>query len=405
MPRMGDADRARSAHRPIWHFITGEYSPVGGGVADYTAQLVRALAAAGCECHVWTDGHDPEPCLESPGVIVHRVARGFGPAGLRQISSKLNRFPRPRKIIVQYVPHAFGFRAMNLAFALWTAARSRVVGDDVRIMFHEVAFPFVSRPLRHNLIAIINRLMAVLLLAGGRRFYTSTLAWVPLLERWALRRIKVAWTPIPSNIHPEADVTTAAVRRAEIVNGRGGHVIGHFGTYSPGITDLLTPALRELLNARNDFSILLIGRSSDAYRETLVEGRSDWAPRVVATGEQTSIELSATLRACDLLIQPFPDGATTRRTSLMAGLAHGVATLTTLGWATESIWKTDSIAPIVPVGDTGTLVKLAMEMLDDDERRAAVGQHGRACYVRNFSMQRTIQALLEDGAAPLPGDK
>jgi hypothetical protein len=326
---------------------------------------------------------------------VHRVAQGFGLAGLSRMSRELNRFPQPRKIIVQYVPHAYGCKAMNLAFALWTAARSRISGDDVRVMFHEVAFPFVAWPLRHNLIAALNRLMAVVLLAGARRFYVSTPSWIPLLKRWALRRTEIAWLPVPSNIPHVAD-ETAAVRRREITRGSSNQVVGHFGTYPPGITALLTPVLRELLAARSDLSVLLIGRSSCAYRESLLEGQDEravWAERVIATGELSADEISASLGACDLLIQPFPDGATTRRTSLMAGLAQGAATITTLGSATEPIWLTDSLTPLVPVGDTGVLVKLAIEILDDDCCRALVGEHGRACYEREFSMERTLRVL------------
>ena len=32
---------------PVWYLLTGEYPPDGGGIADYTALLARALADAG----------------------------------------------------------------------------------------------------------------------------------------------------------------------------------------------------------------------------------------------------------------------------------------------------------------------------------------------------------------------
>ena len=42
--------------------------------------------------------------------------------------------------------------------------------------------------------------------------------------------------------------------------------------------------------------------------------------------------------ACDLLIQPYPDGISSRRTSAMAGLALGIPVITTTGSLTESLW-------------------------------------------------------------------
>ena len=39
---------------PVWHLLTGEYPPKGGGIADYTAILARALADVGRQVHVWT---------------------------------------------------------------------------------------------------------------------------------------------------------------------------------------------------------------------------------------------------------------------------------------------------------------------------------------------------------------
>ena len=81
----------------------------------------------------------------------------------------------------------------------------------------------------------------------------------------------------------------------------------------------------------------------------------------------------------------------------MAGLAHGAATITTLGWATEPIWSTESITPALPVGDAKDLTFLALQLIDDDERRSAVGRHGQACYEREFSIERTVRLLMADG--------
>jgi len=58
-------------------------------------------------------------------------------------------------------------------------------------------------------------------------------------------------------------------------------------------------------------------------------------------GGLTPEDLSSHVAACDVLIQPYLDGVSTRRTSFMAGLAHGRAIVTNHGRATEPLWATN----------------------------------------------------------------
>src|SRR5208337_3664604 len=129
------------------------------------------------------------------GVWVHRVAGRFGPAGLARLDRELGRFPGPRTILIQYVPHAFGWKAMNLPFVAWAWIRSIRRRDDVRVMFHEVAFPWVRQPLRHNLLAAVHRAMATVLVRSCSRVYVTIPGWVPILRRLGAGRVPIAWTP------------------------------------------------------------------------------------------------------------------------------------------------------------------------------------------------------------------
>ncbi len=53
--------------------------------------------------------------------------------------------------------------------------------------------------------------------------------------------------------------------------------------------------------------------------------------RVVSAGLLADRDASLHLQACDVMIQPYVDGASARRTTLMAALAHGRAIVTTIG--------------------------------------------------------------------------
>ncbi|MHB1559259.1 MAG: glycosyltransferase family 4 protein [Isosphaeraceae bacterium] len=377
-----------------WAILTGEYPPQRGGVSDYSRQVAEGLAAAGIEVDVYVPpggpGHDPA----TRGVTVRRLPDRFGLRGLRQLDRELDR-NRPDRILIQYVPHAYGCKAMNLPFAAWALRRSARGRDDVRVMFHEVAFPWVRRPLRHNLVAAANRAMAALLVRACSRAYVSIPGWIPLLRRLGAGRLPIAWTPIPSNVPAEACPAAVASRRAELTGGDPSvRVVGHFGTYGSLLTRDLGPIMRELLGRRADVRVLLLGAGGDRWRGELAGGREGWDGRVIAPGALPGPAIAEYLRACDLVVQPYPDGASSRRGSLMAALANGVPVVTTIGALSEPLWSEGATAAAA-AGDVDRIVGLAVELLDRPERLAELGQAGRRLYEDRFDLRHTVAALLD----------
>jgi glycosyltransferase involved in cell wall biosynthesis len=378
-----------------WHILTGEYPPKPGGVADYTALLARALVAAGHVAHVWCPGNDAGPVGEPGEAIVHRIAgRRFGVAGLARLDRELDRFPGPRTILIQYVPHAFGWKAMNVPFVAWAAWRASR-GDDVRVMFHEVAFPWVRRPLRHNVLAITNRVMAAVLIRACNRAYVSIPGWVPLLRRLGAGGLSIAWTPVPSNVPEEVSANAVAARRAELtLNDPSVRLVGHFGTYGPLVTRELGPVLRWLLGRRPDIRVVLLGAMGDRWQRELGDGRKDWHARITAPGLLPAPLIAEYLRACDLVIQPYSDGASSRRTTLMAALANGVPVVTTLGAVSEPVWADGAVA-VAPISEPERLARLALELLDCPDRLAELGKAGRRLYQGQFALFHTVAALMD----------
>ncbi len=394
---MGDQFQARHpATRPgVWHMVTGGYPPDLGGVADYTAAVAGALADTGAEVHVWASGDESGAVALPGGVGVHRVAGRFGLAGLARVDRELNRFTGPRTILVQYVPHAFGWKAMNLPFVAWTLIRRLRRRDDVRVMFHEVAFPWVRRPLRHNVIAAVNRVMAAVLVRACTRAYVSIPGWVPHLRRLGAGRLPIAWTPVPSNVPEEISPSAVAARRAELtLNDPTVRLVCHFGTYGPSVTRALGPVLRELLGRRPEVRVLLLGAGGDRWLGELTDGRADWQARVIAPGPLPAPMIAEHLRACDVVIQPYSDGASSRRGTLMAALANGVPVVTTTGVLSESVWSGGAVAT-APAGDAAGLARLALDILDRPERLAELRAAGQRLYQDHFAVRHTVAALLD----------
>jgi glycosyltransferase involved in cell wall biosynthesis len=117
---------------------------------------------------------------------------------------------------------------------------------------------------------------------------------------------------------------------------------------------------------------------------------------LIATGGLEPSALSVHLQACALLIQPYNDGVSTRRGSVMAGLAHGRPIVSNLGINTEPIWPESAAMALAPAFDPLALVGEVEAVLADPARRARLGADGLAVYDRHFALERTIEAMTAD---------
>jgi glycosyltransferase involved in cell wall biosynthesis len=94
------------------------------------------------------------------------------------------------------------------------------------------------------------------------------------------------------------------------------------------------------------------------------------------------------------MVQPYPDGITTRRTSVMAPLANGVATVSTVGRLSERIWSETGAVALAPAGSPRDLADRVVQLVEQPAGRAALGQAGRRAYDAHFSIERSVDALL-----------
>lgn len=374
-----------------WHLITGEYPPQPGGVGDYTHSVATGLADEGDDVHVWCPPAS-SGIMKCAGVSVHRDLGRVSSRDLRNVSRELDRFSGPRQILVQWVPHAYGWRSMNVGFCLWLWARSRR-GDRVDLMVHEASLAFGEGSWRQNVPALIHRLMTAILLRAASRVWVSTPRWEGRLRPYAFGRdMSFEWLPVPSNIPVVEDSAGIRALRKQYAP-QSCPIIGHFGTYGPSVTPALDPILSALEGNPLTCQILLVGAGSDEYRNRLQRKHSALASRVHATGALAPEDLSRHLSACDLLIQPFVDGVSGRRTSFMAGLRHGKPILTTTGPATEPLWAGSGAAALVPIGDTGAFVAAIESLCADENQRMCMAAAAKKLYQERFDLSHVIARL------------
>jgi glycosyltransferase involved in cell wall biosynthesis len=378
-----------SFQRPTWHLLTGEYPPAPGGVSDYTRSVARALAAAGDAVEVWAPACGGEAARD-PGVRVNWLNGNFGPAALNQLEHGLRRRSEPRVILLQYVPHAFGWKAMNLWLVHWLYRMRR--RERIWILFHEVCFPHGwGRPWRHNFLSTIQRWMAREIARIAKRRFVTTPQWMPLLHSFGHLPRTTEWLPVPSNIAMNSDAQTTTDIRAKYRVGDGS-ILGHFGTFSDIITSILTEPLLAALRKDSRRTALLLGRGGQEYARRLCVAHPDLSHRIAATGDLDSTSLANHLAACDLLLQPFPDGASTRRSSLMACAALGLPIVTSRDTNTESVWS--EYDAVCLVENTPTAWTQAIEdLLARQARRFELGLNAHRLYRDRFAVERTVECL------------
>jgi glycosyltransferase involved in cell wall biosynthesis len=368
-----------------WHIITGEFPPEPGGVADHTFELAKALiTGAEEEVHIWTPGYSTDGA-QLERVYVHHLPRGFGLRWLRALNSSLSQYGSAAPLIVQYVPHMYGWKAMNLAFCFWlTRQRHR----RLFVMFHEVAYPMRSRqPLRHRLLAHVHRLMARIVLKRAKYSFTSIEPYRQLLNQLA-PGARIELLRICSNVP-----FTWIANPARNGNGteRSGHkVVGIFSSFGDEINALLKPILPAILE-NPAVHVRLIGPGASLVT-AVGERFPEYRHRLGTTGRVPAADAGPHLTACDLLLQLYPDGAAAARGTLVAALASGVPIVTNFGQLTEPLFRVHNAVAFCD-GTPAATRRVIDDLLADEVAARELGMAGRRLYERHFDISVTVRQL------------
>lgn len=352
--------------------VTGEFPPLAGGVGDYSRQLAQALAAQNVDVHVITDLR----CLGGPaaGFTLHPVIRRWSFPALWQIRSLARRLDLAW-LNIQYQAAAYGLGA-PIHF-LPDAA-----GVPAIVTFHDLRVPYLFPK------AGALRPWAVTHLARAAR---GAVAADPADGAELLRRgvRRVTHIPIGSNIAPAppAGYERAAWRAQHGVRPDD-FLLGYFGflNHSKG-GDTLIRALAVLAERKAPVKLVLIGGEAGAsdptdaafgaQLERLIR-RHGLEDDILRTGFISPAEVSAHLLACDALALPYRDGASLRRGSLMAALAHGCAIVSTMPAAPVPELRDGENIRLVPAESPEALVLAVTELLAAPALRARLGQAAQA---------------------------
>ena len=315
--------------------VTGEYPPMQGGVGDYTRELAVALIQLGIDVHVLTgQAVGPEHLRPHRSVVeptVHaRVARWSW--GIWRTLQALARELQPDIVHIQYQAAAYSMHpAINLVPARLLQNQQH---PHLALTFHDLRAPYLfpkAGPLRRWILLRMAR-------AAEMVITTNTSDFRSLQAAGGIKGLDLI--PIGSNIRaqPPSHYDRQEWRtRAGVPSGD--LLLSYFGVLNAtkgGETLILT--LAELARRGVPAHLLMVGGqvgasdpSNVAYLQKVqhladslgVTERMHW------TGYVPESEVSAYLLASDLCVLPYRDGASFRRGSLMAALAHGLPIVTT----------------------------------------------------------------------------
>ncbi len=363
--------------------ITGEYPPMQGGVGAFTQELGRALIALGHEVFVYTDRRAaPDP---SGALHVTAQARGWGIGTLWRV----RRWAEARRLDVvnlQYQAAAYGMTP-PIHFLPRVLRRPRVV-----VTFHDLLVPYLfpkAGPLRRRAVLTLARSAdGVIVTNAGDEAQLAA-------ERGIARLARI---PIGSNIHPAPppNYQRAAWRAAHGYAPRD-FVIGYFGflNASKGVETLLE-AVAALRADGMSAHLLMIGGRTGTSDPTNAAYAAQIEARVTAlgldevvtwTGFVDDAAVSAHLLAADVVALPYRDGASYRRGSLMAALAHGCAIVSTQPRSDTPDLRDGEHALLVPPDDVQALATALRALAADDALRARLGANAREL-AQQFAWER-----------------
>ena len=210
------------------------------------------------------------------------------PRRLAAIGRRLDACEAPRRLFIQWVPHGFGYKSLNLPFCLWVWRRARG-GDSVHLMVHEPYLPFESGRVRQNLGAIAHRLMLMVLLRAADHVWVSTPSFVTMVRRFGPRRpLHYSWLPVPSPIARHDLPADVQARRRAIAATATDPVIGYFGTANPLVAKIIAEVIVGIAQRRPDARFVLLGRGTDSFAGALEARVPALAHAIVARGERSA---------------------------------------------------------------------------------------------------------------------
>lgn len=361
-----------------------------GGIAHHSAQLAATLAAAGATVRYITARPTPGD-FELATAAGYTVVDGWQGSTLRRVRRLLKLVSEAPAdvVLMQFEQFAYGRYGFNPSAAGILRQIGKRSPSTLRVLYAHENYVDPTT-IKRALMWFYQRLQFRHLTSSADKVLLSTEAWLDSLPR---RVTDVEVVPAFSNV-PVSPVRPDEVHRMRALLTSATRSCVWFGNVSQD----RDPYLRALLRSARRIGglhVVYVGVDDDAFVSAC---QSADFTRYSVVSRPPLDEISKVLQACDLAIAPYPEGATTRRGTLLASLANGVPTLTTLSPRSDRLIQQAAKVGALFVSESTSVESFAAKFDEIASRPRhdlqVTGAAGKRFYETHFSVERVAALLL-----------
>ncbi|MGH7773358.1 MAG: glycosyltransferase family 4 protein [Candidatus Binatia bacterium] len=365
------------------------------GVGDYSYWLASALRSHLPAFLVNTQNGAQEAGTKS--MVSQRVCLVRGWYELWR-SRHASPFGESEALLLQYVPQMY-FPARDLGWLfLWLAHARLRQGKKLVVTVHEYDVSWRLSLKRIVARMVLNLLMMVLAFFSDVIVVTHG-AYLRKLRRilfW--KRDNIYVIPVGSNI-PLSVVSSplpviswkgegASDNSRRVERGQHPTFLTIFGQPAGMDHRLLSSVGTWIVNQRLPLRIRWIGRSRDEILDLWCRRCGFPADLLEIWNGEPAGSVSRLLQTSALFLAPLVDGVSTRRTTVIAALAHGLPIVGTDGPCTDPLFREDGSILLSACGDGEAFVKNVDLLFKDEPRRKLMGRAARDLFTGFFTWER-----------------
>lgn len=365
--------------------ISPNLPPTLCGIGDYTANLASALANLGAQVSIITSSCD---CTPIPKVDIRQVVTSWSDLAIPAVV-RVVREIRPDVVLWQYNPFMYGYKGLSLGYSWLPTLLTVGVGCKVLPVLHEMYMPSTTPGLKGMAWRFGQRAQFFLLQNGSAGAVVTTKERQYRL-RQLFPRLRTWKIPVGSNL-PVVSVSAVAkdALRARLGLSSDSITMGLFGGLHPE-RDFET-AIRGTakLRARGiDAHLVCVGPTLPEFRHRELASLADFLHierQIHWLGALPPEQAACILTSLDVYLILQTDGASARRTSLVAGLAFGMPIIAASGSANYNGLEHNRHLLYIPQKDSEGLMTAMLEIAPDLRRRDYLGTNARALYQTDFA--------------------
>ena len=368
--------------------VSPRYCPSLCGVGEYSRFLREHLQDADYSTDVYTSGTDEEADRQ-PGVF--RCSEWS--LGTVRTLAEFVRKHEYTHVLLQYVPMAYSKKGAFPAVA-WLPCIIKSIYPQCRVIstLHELFYVSnlaeiariprnltVGSAQRMSLLAVLKHSDALIVTTKERYQFVSCLH---RLFGWS-DTSTISEIPVGTNVEP---IQLSSVQKNLDRHKHGFEnklVLGSFSNVSQ--PKMLLAALAATREAGLPAHLLLVGSDASRLRSQASNLYSALAPYIVCTDKLPAAEVSRCLQLIDLYLLPLLDGVSSRRGTLTAALAHGLAIVGTHGRSTDDWMRHAPALCLTRAGDRYAFTEAVVQIAQHPEQQQKLQQEAALLFQERFT--------------------